>query len=250
MRAIQPGIYRLSLRFLWLPADAEEATQEILIKVCTRLASFRGDSAFKTWVHRVAANHLISMKRGHTEQRSKSFNDYAAAITNCPDEPIDESASANVEAAVLAEESRAACVSGALLCLDRAQRIAFILGGILGFTSTEAALILQISPANFRQRLSRARSDLQQFMAGQCGLVDPANPCRCTKKTRAFIRFGIVDPERLQFNSARRRLVESEVQRVTQGEDGWQRLFAFDGNEPVPDFAGVIEHALGGHFHQ
>ena len=49
------------------PQDAEDATQEILVKVLTRLSSFEGRSSFRTWLYRVAFNHLLNMKRGREE---------------------------------------------------------------------------------------------------------------------------------------------------------------------------------------
>src|SRR5215510_12895711 len=65
--AIQDGIYELALRMLGHPADAEDAAQEILIIVLTHLGSFRGESAFKTWVWRIAANHLQRVRKGRRE---------------------------------------------------------------------------------------------------------------------------------------------------------------------------------------
>jgi hypothetical protein len=79
------------------------------------------------------------------------------------------------------------CTSGMLLCLDREQRLTFILGAIFGVSDTVAAEVLEITPDNFRQRLARARRDLRNFMNDKCGLVNQANPCRCAKKTRGFI---------------------------------------------------------------
>jgi len=59
-----------------------------------------------------------------------------------------------------------------------------------------------VSRDAFRQRLSRARRDLHQFMDRKCGLVNSANPCRCARKTQAFITAGFVDPARLLFAAA------------------------------------------------
>src|SRR5262252_2292339 len=64
---IQDGVYELALRMLGHPADAEDAAQEILIVVLTHLSSFRGESAFRTWVWRIAANHLARARRGRRE---------------------------------------------------------------------------------------------------------------------------------------------------------------------------------------
>ncbi len=49
IHAIQPTIYKLAQRFLMIPADAEDASQEILLKIITRLSQFDGKSQFKTW---------------------------------------------------------------------------------------------------------------------------------------------------------------------------------------------------------
>ena len=86
-----------------------------------------------------------------------------------------------------------------LLCFDREQRLVYILGEIFAVTDAVGAELMQISRANFRQRLARARRDLHSFMNDKCGLVNRANPCRCSRKTRGFIETGYVDPARLLF---------------------------------------------------
>ena len=61
--AVRDRVYRLCLRMTARPPDAEDATQEILIRVITRLSTFRGEAAFTTWVHRIAVNHLLDRRR-------------------------------------------------------------------------------------------------------------------------------------------------------------------------------------------
>ena len=60
----QGWIYNIAVRMLYHPQDAEDATQEILIKVLTRLSSFEGRSSFRTWLYRIVVNHVLNMKRG------------------------------------------------------------------------------------------------------------------------------------------------------------------------------------------
>src|SRR5687768_17003359 len=60
LKSIREYVYNISVRFLWHPQDAEDATQEILIKVCTNLSQFKGTSAFTTWAYRIAVNHLLN----------------------------------------------------------------------------------------------------------------------------------------------------------------------------------------------
>ncbi len=68
----QAWIYNIAVRMLHHPQDAEDATQEILIKVLTRLASFDGRSSFRTWLYRIVVNHVLNMKRGRVEHASDS----------------------------------------------------------------------------------------------------------------------------------------------------------------------------------
>jgi RNA polymerase sigma factor (sigma-70 family) len=199
VRRHQGWIYNLAIRMLYHPQDAEDATQEILIKAVTRLSSFDGRSSFRTWLYRIVINHVLNMKRGRTEQTPISFRFYGEELDNTPDLDLPDSSSVPAEVRLLVAEAMMSCVSGMLLCLDREQRLTYILGEIFAVTDTIAAELLEISCENFRQRLARARRDLHNFMNDKCGLVNRANPCRCAKKTRGFIQAGHVDPENLLF---------------------------------------------------
>ncbi len=61
--SVQDMIYNLSLRMLGSPQDAEDAVQEIMIKIITQLSTFRKESTFSTWAYRVATNYLINCKK-------------------------------------------------------------------------------------------------------------------------------------------------------------------------------------------
>jgi len=97
---------------------------------------------------------------------------------------------------------RTRCMTSMLLCLDRQQRIVFILGSIFNIKSNIAAKLLDITAENFRQQLSRAKADLFQFMDNKCGLINPNNPCRCSKKTKGFMKDGLIDEQAIQFKAA------------------------------------------------
>jgi hypothetical protein len=127
------------------------------------------------------------------------FAFYGAALDNTPELELADPKSASPDTDLLVTEAMISCTSGMLLCLDREQRLTFILGAIFGVSDTVAAELLEITPDNFRQRLARARRDLRNFMNDKCGLVNHANPCRCAKKTRGFIQAGHVDPQNLLF---------------------------------------------------
>jgi RNA polymerase sigma factor (sigma-70 family) len=211
IRRHQGWIYNIAVRMLYHPHDAEDATQEILIKAVTQLSSFEGRSSFRTWLYRLVVNHVLNMKRGRIEQEILGFHAYGEALDTTPDLEVPDPSTVPAEVHLLVTEVMISCVSGMLLCLDRAQRLTYILGEIFGVTDIVGAELLEMSCENFRQRLARARRDLHNFMNDKCGLVNRANPCRCAKKTRGFIQAGHVDPKNLLFVHDRVRQVREVV---------------------------------------
>jgi len=199
LRRHQTWIFNLALYMMQSRADAEDATQEVLVKVATSLASFRGDSRFRTWAYRIAVNHVIDRKRSRPEETVHGFACYGDYLDRAPDADLADLGTSPSEVSLLVEEAKIVCTMGVLLCLDREQRLTFVLGEILEVNDELGAAVLGIGRAAFRQRLARARRHLTSFLAGRCGLVDASNPCRCARKTRAFISDGIVDRDRLQF---------------------------------------------------
>jgi RNA polymerase sigma factor (sigma-70 family) len=195
----QAWIFNIAVRMVFSQHDAEEVTQEVLVKVITKLSTFKGESKFRTWLYRIAANHVLNIKRRSAEERATDFADYGDAIHRTPDLDLPDPKSVPVDLPVLVEEAKNGCTMGMLLCLDRKQRLIFTLGEILGASDAVGSDVLEMTAENFRQSLARARRDLPCFMNNQCGLVKRNNPCRCAKKTRGFIEQGHVDPQHLLF---------------------------------------------------
>jgi hypothetical protein len=81
-----------------------------------------------------------------------------------------------------------------LLCLSREQRIAYLVGDLLGFPDSDGAEICGTARAAFRQRLARARATMRDLMGQRCGLVRATNPCRCRRLIRTSIDHEILDP--------------------------------------------------------
>lgn len=199
----QAWIYNILLRMVWYPQDAEDATQEVLIKLMTKLSTFEGRSSFRAWLYRIVINHAMNLRRQRLEKLSDPFDTYGRELDETPvlDLPDPKSVPADVQ--LLVQEAKIGCTTGMLLCLDRDQRIVYVLGEIFGVTDRVGAELLDLSRASFRQRLARARRDLRRFMQRQCGLVNVANPCRCAAKTQGFIKAGYIDPHHLLFARAR-----------------------------------------------
>ena len=222
--AVQDRIYGLALRMLYHPADAEDAAQEILIKIVTRLDTYRGESAFTTWAYSVAARHLLTVRKQRAEQAAIPFEEIEQRIDHGSARDWPQSLP-EAQQGLVVEEIRLSCLQALLLALDRDHRLAYILGEVFEVSGDQGAGILGIDAAAYRKRLSRARSRINDFMLKCCSLIDPANPCQCLRQAQSDLAEGRIRPDRLRFTGAGcrarynpdslRRLAElDELQRV------------------------------------
>src|SRR5687768_10758795 len=114
--ALQHDIFRLALRMTAHHADAEDVTQEVLIKVITRLDSFRGESSIRTWAYRIAVRHVLDRKRSRIEAAELTFARFG--------EDLLDGLAANPDPDPLSiEEVKRGCTLAMLCCLDRDQRL-------------------------------------------------------------------------------------------------------------------------------
>jgi len=244
----QRWIYNIVLRMLYHPHDAEDATQEILIKLITRLSSFEARSSFRTWLYRIVVNHVLNMKRGRVEEANWTFAKYGDGLKRAPDEELPDPNSVPADLKMLVDEARIGCTSGMLLCLDREQRLIYILGEIFGVTDSVGAELMDISRDNFRQKLSRARRDLHNFMQNQCGLINKANPCRCAKKTRAFMQAGYIDPRNLLFAKEHvtrvREVAEKRHEDIASLDAAYAEIHRDHPFHETPDFVGSLRRLI------
>jgi RNA polymerase sigma factor (sigma-70 family) len=238
----------LALRMCWRRDVAEDATQEILMKAVTKLNTFSGNSAFRTWLYRVAVNHLLNVRKSEMEQQSMTFTDMGTSLDGLQDEDLPDPVALPIETALVVEEAKLGCITAMLMCLDRRQRLAFILGEVFGESSEVGAQALEVSPANFRQLLSRARHDLYRFMNGKCGLVNQANPCRCARKATGFMRNGWLDPNNRQFSKDCIAAIQSMApDRLNELQDLDRQHAELYRNQPFlagPDLAGRLREIL------
>ncbi len=198
LRTHQPFIYNVAWKMVQDPDDAADLTQEVLIKVATRLAKFNFKSAFRTWLYRIVVNHFLNDKKRACEKKVTGFDDMAIALDMIPNHEMTIEEQHTSKEVI--REMNLSCVSGMLLCLTREQRIVFIIGELLGGDHNIGSEIMQISKANFRMKLQKARKDLYNFMKNKCGLVNKNNPCRCHKKVKVVFDQGILDAKKLLFN--------------------------------------------------
>lgn len=190
VRSAERPVFNLAMRMLANRVDAEDATQEILVKIITHLGSVRDVGSTGAWAFKIACRHLVhERKRGAIEAMQLNFDVFAADLETGLS-PLSDHGLNEVEAAIAIEEVKIGCTLAMLVCLSRELRIAYILGEILEVSATEAASVLGIESAAYRQRLLRARSSVTAFVKKSCGLVTETASCRCQGRVGQALNIG------------------------------------------------------------
>jgi RNA polymerase sigma factor (sigma-70 family) len=190
LAALADGVYRLALRMTGNPPDAEDATQEVLLKVATHLREFRGEASVRTWAYRIAVRHLLDRRKSAVEALGLDFERFAADLADGLGTPDGDPAAAT--------EVKLGCTLAMLTCLDREHRVAYILGDVFDLPPAVAAEVAGVAEPAYRQRLSRARRQLEAFTESYCGVVNPAAACSCDKRVERAIELGRVERHNLR----------------------------------------------------
>lgn len=225
--SVQDLVFNLSLRMLGTFPDAEDASQDILLKVMTHLSEFKGDSAFSTWVFRIAVNHLKNYKKHMFAKLPLSFEFYGDDIRNGKVEDVPD-LTQDMEKSVLAEELKMSCTNVMLQCLDVDSRCVFILGTMFKVDSRTAGDILGVTPEAYRQKLSRVRRKMADFLREYCGEYG-GGTCRCVNRVNYAIQNHRISPAHMDFNAAAPVPLETilEVKEAMEAIDELSEEFSF-----------------------
>lgn len=163
-------IYNLALRTLLHPEDARDVVQEVFLRVYEKLPNFRGDSAFSTWLYRVAVNLCVDAIR----ERQKSWSYSLDAPYLDRDAPLQvpqkgPSIEDEVESRVLMEK-----IVEVLGDLSPEHRTMLVLAHIKGLSYEEISRITGVPVGTVKSRLARARWALKKLLSGS------ERPCRTT----------------------------------------------------------------------
>jgi RNA polymerase sigma factor (sigma-70 family) len=191
----QAFIYNVAWKMTHSNEDALDLTQVVLIKVITKLSTFKRESAFRTWLYRIVFNEFLQSKRNAKEEAFPNFEEHDRQLNAVPDPSM--TPEEELELKDYTREVKFRCTSAMLICLDREQRLIYLLGDSFGIDHNVGAEIFGVSTQNFRVKLSRARKELHNYMEYRCGLVNKANPCRCVKKAKSALKMGALNEHNL-----------------------------------------------------
>lgn len=215
---VQDMVFNLSLRMLGSFSDAEDATQDILVKVITHLSSFKKESLFSTWVFSIAANYLKTYRKHRFANMPLTFDFYGEDIDKAKTDGLPD-ATQNVDKELLAEELKLSCTNVLLQCLDPQSRCIFILGTMFRLDSRVAGEIFGLTPEAYRQRLSRIRKKVAGFLKEYCGEYGQGK-CKCIDRVNYAIHSHRIHPLHLEYSGAG----QAEPQDMTDVKEAMEEL--------------------------
>ena len=145
VRRHQARVYRIALRILGDPADAEDVTQEVFVQVWSALAGFGGQSAFTTWLYRIAVNRSLNHRR--RRRRTEPIEDHEPVTRIGPEEAT-------------VGKARAQATARAIADLPADLRSVFVLHQSEQLSYQDIGKVLGLSEPTVRGRLARARRTL------------------------------------------------------------------------------------------
>ncbi|HBU12529.1 MAG TPA: RNA polymerase subunit sigma-24 [Clostridiales bacterium] len=242
---VQDMVFNLSLRMLGSPHDAEDASQEIYVRVITSLSTFKKESAFSTWVYRVACNHLLNYKKSMFAKMPPLSFEYYGADIDAGHVAAGGARAVGVDEDLLAQELKMSCTNVMLQCFDSESRLIYVLGTMLKVDSKICGEILGITPEAYRQRLSRARHKMAGFLSEYCGLASSPR-CGCKQRVGYAIQNRRLDPANLEYT----KLAQAEASAFIQAMeeiDSQSHIFAnlprYRSPQKVQDYLQKILHS-------
>jgi RNA polymerase sigma-70 factor (ECF subfamily) len=164
-RDYAPRVYTLARRMLGNDADAEDVTQDVLLQVVRKLNTFRGESQFPTWLHRVTVNAALSKRRQRAQRQERETPDpldqfldnghHHAAVRPWAVDPEQEA---------LDRETQQ-LIEQAITDLPENYRDVYVLADVEGLSNPEIAEILGLNVGAVKSRLHRARLLMRDALA-------------------------------------------------------------------------------------
>ena len=155
-------VYSLCLRMTQNPPEAEDLTQEVFIQLFRKLGSFRGESAFTTWLHRLTVNQVLMYFRKRSVRDEKTTED-----GETPDQIV-----AGTENPMMMPIVDRLALDKAIAQLPPGYRTVFILHDVEGYEHEEVGRIMQISTGTSKSQLHKARMKLRILLRQQNGVSE------------------------------------------------------------------------------
>lgn len=165
VRVYGPKVYNLARRILGSETDAEDVTQDVLLKVIESLHQFRGEAALGTWLHRITVNAALAYRKKRARQEETESTAHKEPLEEFPEQSGHGKrlslGAGRPEGDVLSQEAQQ-LIEKAIAELPENYRVVYVLADVEGLSNAEIADILELNIPAVKSRLHRARLMMRQ----------------------------------------------------------------------------------------
>lgn len=165
VRVYGPKVYNLARRILGSDADAEDVTQDVLLKVIESLHQFRGEAALGTWLHRITVNAALAYRKKRARQEETETTTSKEPLETFAEQrghgKLSDTLTGRPEGEVLSQEAQQ-LIEKAIAELPENYRVVYVLADVEGLSNAEIAEILGLNVPGVKSRLHRARLMMRQ----------------------------------------------------------------------------------------
>lgn len=198
LEEIKNQIFNLSIRMLSNVQLAEDATQDILLKIINQIDTLKDENKFEPWALTIAKNYLLNVIKEDSRFKRISF-EVMEKDCNIPMNEFYLNDIPDLDKNKMLIELKISCSQAMLMCLSKEERYIYILSSMFELNSVNGSAIMEITPDNYRQKLHRAKLRLKNFLENNCGLINKSATCKCNKRLDYAISNGRISKERLTF---------------------------------------------------
>jgi|SRR5262245_4823283 len=160
-----PRVYNTARRMVRNEKDAEDITQEVFLQVVRKLPTFRGDSAFPTWLHRVTINAALAHRRKQALREDTHSADPLEDLLDQGQRPRSDQPGVGPPEEQLIDREEVELIERAITALPAVYRTVLILSDLEGLSNAETAAQLGLTVPAVKSRLHRARLLLRHRLA-------------------------------------------------------------------------------------
>lgn len=170
VRDNEKRIYNLTLRMVSDPEDALDLSQEAFLNAWKGLASFKGDSAFSTWLYRLASNACLDFLRSKKRRQDTTGSPLSLDDEDAPPPPSDDSSRPDLQ---LERKERSQALHRGLDALPPHHRQILVMRELSGLSYQEISQVLDLDLGTVKSRLTRARTALKKILSEDGNFFSP-----------------------------------------------------------------------------
>lgn len=213
-------------RIIYDKQFAEDAAQEVWLEVFKSISNFKGQSKLSTWIYAVAYRVIINYSEKQKKYSLKFFKECLDGKQSINSIDV----ISDIEETMEIKEMCNKCLTGILHCFDSETKMLYIFRDLSELSYQELSELFEIDETCIRQRISRARRKLRNFLNDECILFNDSGKCRCKIRNK-IDKINLAAEYKKIRNINNKITVIKQFEQVIPQKNYWEKFFMSQKND-------------------